>query len=93
MAREFHLEFIEALRHFLRASMDSERKTAANAKPLSTEERKARVAEMAKTANPKVKRGLTLIDFREPTPKERAIGKSLEGLAEKALARRRSKAA
>ena len=73
--------------------MNRERQTAENTKPLSVEERKALVAEVAKTASPKVKRGLAMIDFRDPTPEERAIAESLQGLADKALARRRARKA
>jgi hypothetical protein len=73
--------------------MNRERQTAENTKPLPVEERKALVAEVAKTASPKVKRGLAMIDFRDPTPEERAIGESLQGLADKALARRRARKA
>jgi len=75
-------------------SMNRERQTAENTKPLSTAERKALVAEMAKTASPRARRGLAMIDFREPTPKERAIGDSLVESARRARARNReSKAA
>jgi hypothetical protein len=73
--------------------MNAKRQTAENAKPLSIEERRALVAELSKTASPKVKRGLAMIDFREPTPKEREwlekTGKSLIPLARQALARNR----
>jgi hypothetical protein len=73
--------------------MDRERQTAENTKPLSVAERKALVADVAKTATPKVKRGLAMVDFREPSPKERAIADSLDGRAEKARARNRTKKA
>jgi hypothetical protein len=58
--------------------VNAKRQTAEKTKPLSVEERKAIVANLAKTATGKAKRGLALIDFREPTPDERAIGAALE---------------
>jgi hypothetical protein len=77
--------------------MNRERQTAANAKPLSMEKRRALVEEVAKTANPKVKRGLALVDFREPTPKEKAwaekVGESLAEKGSKSLARARQRRA
>ena len=63
------------------------RQTAQTAQPLSPGGRKALVAEIAKTASPKVRRGLKLIDFREPTERERAHAETLGALARRALAR------
>ena len=69
------------------------RQTALTAKPLPLAARKALVAEVAKTASPKVRRGLKLIDFREPTAKERAFAETLVPAARRALARRHAQAA
>ena len=75
-------------------TVNAKRQTAEKAKPLSVAERKALVAEVAKTASPKAKRGLAMIDFRDPTPEERALGESLVELGRRALARnKRRKAA
>ena len=77
--------------------MNAKRQTAENAKPLSMNERRRLVAELSKTASPKVKKGLAMIDFRELTPKEKAwakkVGDSLEGRAKEALARNRQRRA
>jgi hypothetical protein len=77
--------------------MNARRETAETAKPLSIDERRALVAELSKTASPKLKRGLAMIDFRELTPKEKAwaekVGDSLEGRAKEALARNRQRRA
>jgi hypothetical protein len=70
--------------------VNAKRQTAENTKPLSVKERKAIVAKLEKKATGKAKRGMRLIDFREPTARERAFGESLEGLADKARARHRS---
>lgn len=69
------------------------RQTAQTAQPLSPGRRKALVAEIAKTASPKVRRGLKLIDFREPTERERAHAETLGALARRALARGAKQAA
>jgi hypothetical protein len=73
--------------------MNARRQTAENTKPLSVAERKALIAKVAKSASPKAKKGLAMIDFRDPTPKERAIAESLEGRADEALARHRGRKA
>ena len=73
--------------------VNAKRQTAENTKPLSVAERKALVAEATKTATGKAKRGMRLIDFREPTPAERAFGQSLDGLADKVRARHRARKA
>jgi hypothetical protein len=77
--------------------MNARRQTAETAKPLSIEERRALVAELSKTASPKVKRGLAMIDFREPSPEEKVwaakVGKSLEERGRQALARARQERA
>lgn len=67
--------------------------TATTAKPLSLAERKASVARIAKTAPAKVRAGIKLIDFREPTARERSFGLSLEDAARRALARGAQRAA
>lgn len=69
------------------------RLTATSAKRLSVAERKARVAEIAKAATGQAKRGIELIDFRELTPRERALAEKLIPAARRALARSRTKAA
>jgi hypothetical protein len=58
--------------------MAGHRKNSTNAKPLSQAERKAFVEGLKKTATGKTRRGLDLIDFREPTAKERAFANQLE---------------
>jgi hypothetical protein len=73
--------------------VNAKRRTAENTKPLSVEERKVSVADLEKKAMAKAKRRMRLIDFREPTAKERVFGESLEGLADKAPARHRSQKA
>jgi len=69
--------------------VNAKRQNAENTKPLSVAERKALVEKCAETATGKAKRGMRLIDFREPTSKERAFGQSLDGLADKVRARHR----
>lgn len=64
-----------------------QRATAKTAKPLSLAERKASVAKIAAGAPAKVREGIKLIDFREPTPKERAYAETLVPRARAALAR------
>jgi hypothetical protein len=73
--------------------MNSPRHAAATGKPLSLEERRAFIAELAKTASPKVKKGLAMIDLREPTPAERAVAESLVESGKRALARNRKRKA
>lgn len=63
------------------------RDTATTAKPLSLAERKASVARIAATAPAKVRAGIALIDFREPTAAVRAAAKQLVPVAARALAR------
>lgn len=63
------------------------RRTAQTAKPLSLAERKASVAKIAATAPAKVRKGIKLIDFREPTAEERAFAETLAPRAREALAR------
>ena len=55
------------------------RQTAAAiaAKPLSLAARKASVAKIAQRAPARVRAGIKLIDFREPTARERKIGEVL----------------
>jgi hypothetical protein len=53
------------------------RHTATTAKPLPVAARKARVAKIAQNAPAKVRAGIKLIDFREPTAREREIGEAL----------------
>jgi hypothetical protein len=72
-------------------SMPTPRQNAQNTKPLSVDERKALVAEVAKIAPEKAKRGIALIDFREPNERERAFAETLVGRG--TLARRRSQMA
>ena len=67
--------------------------TAMTAKPLSLAERKASVARIAATAPAKVRAGIALIDFREPTARERAFAETLVPAARRALARGHAKAA
>ena len=67
--------------------------TATTAKPLPLAERKARVAEIAKTATGKAKRGMKLIDFRPPTARERAFAETLAPRARRFLARGAAKVA
>lgn len=67
-----------------------QRPTTHTAKPLPLAERKALVASVAKNATGKAKAGMPLIDFREPTAKERAFAKTLVPKASKALARRKA---
>lgn len=69
------------------------RQTASTAKPLSLAERKASVARIAKTAPAKARAGIKLIDFREPTARERAFAETLVPLARRALARNARQAA
>jgi len=75
--------------------MKGRRQTAENTKPLSVAGRKALIAEVAKTASPKAKRGLAMIDFREdgPSPKERAHAETLIERGRRALARNRARKA
>jgi len=68
-----------------------QREISTTAKPLSVAERKALVAEVAKTATGKAKRGMAMIDFRDPAPGERAFAETLAGRG--ALARKRAKKA
>jgi hypothetical protein len=69
------------------------RRTAKTTKPLSVAARKALVANVAKTAPAKTRAGLKRIDFRPPTPQERAVADSLAPAARRALARGTAKAA
>lgn len=48
------------------------RRDTRNTKLLSVAERKELVARVAATAFGKARRGLSLVDYREPTPRERA---------------------
>ena len=64
-----------------------DRKTAATAKPLSVAERKSVVMEIAKRAPAEVQRGISLIDFREPDARERAIAETLSDKARRILSR------
>jgi len=63
------------------------RENAQTAKPLSLAERKASVAAIAAKAAGKAKTGMELIDFREPSEKERAIAEKLASKARQVLAR------
>jgi len=51
------------------------------------------VARIAKTAPSKVREGIQLIDFREPTSREREFAETLVPLARRALARNARQAA
>jgi hypothetical protein len=73
--------------------MNARRRTAENRKPLSKAEREALVMEVAKRASPKVKRGLAMLDFREPTSEERTVANSLVERGKQALARNRARKA
>jgi hypothetical protein len=74
--------------------MNAKRRGAENTKSLSVEERRARVADAAKTATGKAKKGMKFIECRLPSPDERALGESLDEMAKRVLARnRRQKAA
>ena len=73
--------------------MNARRPTAENRKPLSKAEREALVVEVAMTASPKVKRGLAMLDFRDPTSEERAVADSLVERGRQALARNRARKA
>jgi hypothetical protein len=53
------------------------RHTAATAKSLSLAARKASVAKIAKGAPSKARAGIALIDFRELTPREKAMAEKL----------------
>lgn len=64
-------------------------KTAMNTEPLPEVARQSLVAEVEKTASGKARSGLALIDFREPTAKERAFAETLVPRARELLARRR----
>ena len=68
------------------------RTTALTAKPLPLAERKARLARMVKDGEISKERA-ALIDFREPTAKERAFAETLVPLARRFLAGRHAKAA
>ena len=68
------------------------RQNAMQTKPLSIAERKALVAKVAKTATGKALKGMALIDFREPTARERAYAETLAPRARQKLARRRQAA-
>jgi hypothetical protein len=61
----------------LRFSIAMPRQTATNAKPLAPAARKARVAKIAQSAPAKVLAGINMMDFREPTAREREIGEAL----------------
>jgi hypothetical protein len=65
-----------------------QRPTAQTAKALPLAERKARVAAVAKIATGKAKAGIALIDFREPTAAELAMGEKLAPMARRALERK-----
>ena len=71
--------------------MKRRRETSTTAKPLSVAERKALVAEVAKTATGKARKGMAMIDFRDPNPRERAFAETLAGRG--TLARKRAKKA
>lgn len=43
----------------------------------TTEERKASVAKIAESATGKVRKGIAMIDFRQPTPAELSVGERL----------------
>jgi hypothetical protein len=75
--------------------MSDRRETARNTKPLPVTERKALVAEWAKTktATGKAKEGAGLIDVRDPSPNEKAHARTLGPRARRALARARSRKA
>lgn len=64
----------------------------ATANPLSVAEREARLARMVAKGEISAERA-KLIDFREPTAKERAFAETLVPAARRALARRQTKAA
>ncbi len=68
------------------------RRTATTAKLLPLAERQARLARMVANGEISAERA-KLIDFREPTVKERAFAESLVPTARRALARRHAKAA
>jgi hypothetical protein len=68
--------------------MNTQHQTSLNTAPLSVAARKKFVAEVAKTATGKAKRGIARIDFREPNERERAFAETLVGRG--TLARRRS---
>jgi len=76
---------------YIWGAMSRQRKTAEKTKSLSLEERKALVAEWAKTATGDAKEGAELIDFRDPSPKERAYAETLVERGRKALARNRQR--
>jgi len=67
--------------------MSPKNETAAYSKPLPLEARKALVAEWAQSATGAAKEGAQLIDVRDPSPKERAYGKTLTEQARRALSR------
>jgi hypothetical protein len=64
-----------------------QRQTATTAQPLSLAARKASVASIAQTATGKAKAGIALIDFREPTAREKALAETLVPAAKRALSR------
>jgi hypothetical protein len=68
--------------------MSQGKETAANSTPLPLEARKALVADWAQSATGAAKEGAHLIDVRDPSPKERAYGKTLKERARRALSRR-----
>jgi hypothetical protein len=65
------------------------RQTAVTTKPLSAAERRTLVVSAAQRATGRVRAGIKLIDFREPTAEERAVAEKLEPKARKILADRR----
>lgn len=72
---------------FIRLKMKT-KQTALTAQPLSVAERKARLA--ASVASGKVSaKAAKLIDFREPTERERAFAQTLAGKAQTWLARKK----
>lgn len=60
---------------------------AMTAKPLSLAQRRSSVAKIATTAPARVRVGIALIDFREPTAEERAFAETLAPKALEILAR------
>jgi hypothetical protein len=69
-----------------------QRQTATTAKPLSLAEAKAGLARLVKEGKVSAK-GAKLIDFREPTERERAYAETLMPMARRALARNAKQAA
>jgi hypothetical protein len=72
--------------------MNAKRETA-ESRALPLEERKALVAKWVETATGDAKEGAELIDFRDPSPKERAFAETLVERGRQALARARQRQA